>query len=465
MTTLAAQLDLLDAATAQELRGVVSDVRGLVVQAEGLPVPVGTSVRFCPKRGGAPRGVPGQVVGCADGLCQIMPLGSTAGLARGDAVTAEHADATVRVGASLLGRVLNGLGEPIDGKGPLGDTHPHPLEAPPIAALDRKPIERPLATGVRVIDALSPLGRGQRLGVFASPGVGKSTLLAQCAKQTAADVSVIALIGERGREVRDFLERTLGPGGLARSVVVVATSDEPALLRLRAARLATAVAESFRAAHRHVLLVLDSITRFCQAQRQVGLSIGEPPTTRGYPPSVFAALPELMERAGQTETGSITALYAVLVEGDDMDEPIADACRGILDGHLLLSRKLAERGHYPAVDAPGSISRVADDVTDKTHRDARRHVLKLLADHAEVEDLVNIGAYAAGSNPDYDLAIAAKPVLDQFLVQTETPTGPAANFATTRAQLLALCEGVRNTQSQLQAQLAKRPRPGPPASR
>ncbi|MEM1446473.1 MAG: FliI/YscN family ATPase [Planctomycetota bacterium] len=458
MTVLSAQLDLLDAATAQELRGVVSDVRGLVVQAEGLPVSIGTTVRLRTKRGVE---TPGQVVGCGHGHAQIMPLGSTAGLARGDTVIADHADATVRVGTSLLGRVLNGLGQPIDGQGPLTDTIPHPLEAAPVAALDRQPINQPLATGVRVIDALTPLGRGQRLGVFASPGVGKSTLLAQCAKQTAADVSVIALIGERGREVRDFLERTLSPEGLARSVVIVATSDEPALLRLRAARVATAIAESFRDAGKHVLLVLDSITRFCQAQRQVGLSIGEPPTTRGYPPSVFATLPELMERAGQTAAGSITALYAVLVEGDDMDEPIADACRGILDGHLLLSRKLAERGHYPAVDAPASISRVADDVTDTQHRDARRQVLRLLADHAEVEDLVNIGAYAAGSNPAFDLAIAAKPVLDQFLVQTETPTGAAANFATTRAQLLALCEGIRNTQQQL----AKRPRPGQPAPR
>ncbi|MEM1099447.1 MAG: FliI/YscN family ATPase [Planctomycetota bacterium] len=462
MTALPAQLDLLDAATAQELRGVVSDVRGLVVQAEGLPVSIGTTVRLRTKRGVE---TPGQVVGCGHGLAQIMPLGSTAGLARGDAVIADHADATIRVGSSLLGRVLNGLGQPIDGQGQIADTIPHPLEAAPVAALDRQPIDQPLATGVRIIDALTPLGRGQRLGVFASPGVGKSTLLAQCAKQTVADVSVIALIGERGREVRDFLERTLGPEGLARSVVIVATSDEPALLRLRAARAATAIAESFRDAGQHVLLVLDSITRFCQAQRQVGLSIGEPPTTRGYPPSVFATLPELMERAGQTKTGSITALYAVLVEGDDMDEPIADACRGILDGHLLLSRKLAERGHFPAVDAPASISRVADDVTDPQHHDARRQVLRLLADHAEVEDLVNIGAYAAGSNPAFDLAIAAKPVLDQFLVQTETPTGPAANFATTRAQLLALCEGLRNTEKQLQSQLGKRARAAQPASR
>jgi flagellum-specific ATP synthase len=461
MSLLDAQLDLIRSATAQELRGRVAEVRGLLIRAVGLPVAVGTAVRIVPNRGPA---IPGEVVGCTRGDTQIMPLGSIAGLARGNTVVADHADAQVRVGTGLVGRVLNGLGQPIDDQGPLRECHPRPLAGTPLAALARQPIDQSLATGVRVIDALTPMGRGQRLGVFASPGVGKSTLLAQCAKQTAADISVIALIGERGREVRDFIDRTLGPEGLARSVVVVATSDEPALLRLRAARVATAIAESFRDAGRHVLLVLDSITRFCQAQRQVGLSIGEPPTTRGYPPSVFSVLPELLERAGNTATGSITALHAVLVEGDDMDEPIADACRGILDGHLLLSRKLAERGHYPALDAPASISRVADDVTDKPHRDARRQVLRLLAAYAEVEDLVNIGAYAAGSNPAYDLAIAAKPVLDQFLVQTEAPTGPAAGFTTTRAQLLALHEGIRTTQQQL-AQAPAGRKPPVPATR
>ncbi len=458
MPVLDDQINALRHATAPELRGVVTELRGMVIRVAALPVPVGASVRIQTSRGAW---VAGQVVGLDGNAADVMPLNPADGVARGDAVIAMHTDASVRVGDALLGRVINALGEPIDDAGPLRGTTPRPLNPPTIAPLRRRLIQQPLATGVRVIDALTPLGRGQRVGVFAAPGVGKSTLLAQCAKQTSADVSVIALVGERGREVRDFIDHTLGPQGLQRSVVVVATGDEPALLRLRAARAATTVAEYFRDQGKDVLLVLDSITRFCQAQRQVGLSVGEPPTTRGYPPSVFSTLPELMERAGNTEVGSITAMYAVLVEGDDMDEPIADACRGVLDGHLLLDRKLAERGHFPAVNATASISRVADHVTDDDHRDARRSVLKLLADYAEVEDLLNIGAYAAGSNPAFDLAIACKPVIDQLVVQTERTQNQPAAFAQTRAQLLALHQRVEQARQQLAQSQRQRP-PAPP---
>ncbi len=458
MPLLNEQIAVLERATAPELRGVVSDVRGLVVRVASLPVPVGSSVRIETRHGA----VPGEVVGFDGGASSVMPLGESAGVCRGDAVVALHADATVRVGESLRGRVLNGLGEPIDGKGPLHDTAPRSIHGRAVAPMARRPIDQPLATGVRCIDSLTPLGRGQRVGVFAAPGVGKSTLLAQCAKQTTADVSVIALVGERGREVRDFIDHTLGPEGLERSVVVVATGDEPALVRIRAAKTATTIAESFRDAGRDVLLVFDSITRFCQAQRQVGLSVGEPPTTKGYPPSVFAALPELMERAGNAQHGSITALYSVLVEGDDMDEPIADACRGVLDGHLVLDRKLAERGHFPAINAVASISRVADAVTTDEHRDARRAVLKLLADYREVEDLLDIGAYAAGSNPAFDLAIACKPAIDQLLIQTEKTTN-RADFNTTRSQLLALTQRVQAAKQQIDQ--ANRQNPSRAASR
>ncbi|MEE9403393.1 MAG: EscN/YscN/HrcN family type III secretion system ATPase, partial [Algisphaera sp.] len=280
-----------------------------------------------------------------------------------------------------------------------------------------------------------------------------STLLATCARHTAADVSVIALVGERGREIKHFIEKALGSEGMARSVVVAATSDEPALMRLRAARAATVIAEGFRDSGRDVLLVMDSVTRFAQAQRQVGLSAGEPPTTKGYPPSVFSTLADLLERSGRTTRGSITGLYSVLVEGQDMDEPIADACRGILDGHVLLDRQLAERGHFPAIDIPGSISRVAGDVTDADHTTARREVTRLIAAYREVEDLVQIGAYAAGSNADADLAIAAKPAIDRLLKQGEGEAN--SDFSAATAQLKALRELLNTTRAQLAESLKR----------
>lgn len=454
MSVLDAQIDLLDRCTAPELRGTVKEVRGLALRVATLPAPIGAMVEIFPRSGNhtAAQAIPGEVVGFDGRETVVMPLGSASGIGRGDHVVALHNTSQVRVGPTLLGRVLNGMGEPIDGQGPLHDTLPTPLHPTPVDPLDRPLIDEPLATGVRALDAMTPLGRGQRLGVFASPGVGKSTLLATCAKHTSADVSVIALVGERGREVKHFIDNALGADGLSRSVVVCATSDEPALMRLRAAWVATAVAEYFRDQGLDVLLVMDSVTRFCQAQRQVGLAAGEPPATKGYPPSVFATLPSLLERSGRTSKGSITGLYSVLVEGEDMSEPIADACRGILDGHVQLDRKLAEQGHYPAIDVPGSISRVADDVTDQNHQQCRRQVLKLISAYRQVEDLVNIGAYAAGSNPDFDLAITCKPAIDRLLQQGRGEVQGQAEFAQTTAQLQALAQLLEQTKQQLQIQ-------------
>lgn len=454
MSILDAQIDLLGRCTAPELRGTVKEVRGLALRVATLPAPIGAMVEIFPRSGNRDQApaIPGEVVGFDGRETVVMPLGSASGIGRGDHVVALHNTQQVRVGPTLLGRVLNGMGDPIDGLGPLTDTTPQPLHPEPIDPLDRPLITTPLATGLRAIDAMTPLGMGQRMGVFASPGVGKSTLLASCAKHTAADVSVIALIGERGREVKHFIENALGEEGMARSVVVCATSDESALMRLRAAWVGTSIAEYFRDQGLNVMLVMDSVTRFCQAQRQVGLAAGEPPATKGYPPSVFATLPKLLERSGQTRRGSITGLYSVLVEGGDMDEPIADACRGILDGHVLLDRKLAEQGHYPAIDVPSSISRVADDVTDANHQQCRRQVLKLIAAYRQVEDLVNIGAYAAGANPDFDLAITCKPAIDRLLQQGRGEVQGQAQFQQTTQQLQALAQLLEQTRQQLQIQ-------------
>lgn len=454
MSVLADQMAMLERTTAPELRGTVTEVRGLALRVADLPVPVGAMVRIA---GDTKRLSPaddtealhGEVVGFENDQTIVMPLGATAGVRRGDRVTALDHDQHIRVGDALLGRVLDALGRPIDRLGPLGETVPRPLKPAPVDPMQRPLIEQPLATGVRAIDALAPIGRGQRLGVFAAPGVGKSTLLATMAQHTAADVTVIGLVGERGREVRDFIENTLGEQGRAKSVVVCATGDEPALMRIRAAHAATAVAEHFRDQGRDVLLLMDSVTRFCQAQRQVGLAAGEPPATRGYPPSVFAMLPGLLERSGRNAQGSITGLYAVLVEGDDMNEPVSDACRGTLDGHVLLSRELAEKNHYPAIDVLGSISRLAEHVTDADHEQARRQVLRLLAAYRQVEDLIQIDAYAPGSNPDADLAIACKSSIEQLLQQGRRETRGIGNFDKTKQQLLALAQQIEKTRQQL----------------
>ncbi|QDU33168.1 putative ATP synthase YscN [Poriferisphaera corsica] len=454
MTVLSQQIEMLEAAAPLELRGTVVEVRGLALRVADLPVPIGSMVRITP-RGGRQQSsfvLEGEVVGFDEDVTIVMPFGELTGVKRGDRVIATQFAQYVRVGEALLGRVLDGLGRPIDHLGPVGDTVARPLNPKPVDPLDRPRIDEPLATGVRAVDTMMSVGRGQRVGVFAGPGMGKSTLLGMMAKHTAADVSVIALVGERGREVKDFVEGILGAEGLARSVVVVATSDEPALVRIRSALVATAIAEFFRDQGLDVLMIMDSVTRFCQAQRQVGLAAGEPPTTKGFPPSVFAMLPRLLERSGRTNKGSITGLYSILVEGEDMTEPVADACRGILDGHIQLSRKLAEQGHYPAIDVLGSVSRVMDDVTMLDHQKARREIIKLLSSYAQVEDLLNIGAYTPGSNPDFDLAIACKPAIDRVLQQTRDFDPELSNFERTRAMLLALNSNMDSARQQLAQQ-------------
>jgi FliI/YscN family ATPase len=443
------QIALVNHAALIELRGTVLEVRGLAVRVVDLPIPIGASVTILSGRGKGQ--VRGEVVGFDEDQTIVMPFGTVAGIGRGDKVIGEQHRQFVRVGQSLLGRVLNGQGEPMDGKGPIPDTVPRPLHPDPVDPMDRPLIDTPLATGVRAVDSLLSVGLGQRLGIFAAPGVGKSTLLGTMARHTSADISVIALVGERGREVRDFIEHNLGEDGMARSVVVCATGDEPALVRIRAALVATTIAEFFRDQGLNVLLIMDSVTRFCQAQRQVGLAAGEPPTTKGYPPSVFSTLPVLLERSGRTSKGSITGLYAVLVDGDDMNDPVADAARGILDGHVLLSRALAAKGHWPAIDVLESISRVCDEVTPKEQQGARREVLKLVNAYKQVEDLLNIGAYAAGSNPDFDLAIACKPAIDALLQQGRNEVSGKADFERTKKQLLALTQQFQQAKRQLAA--------------
>jgi FliI/YscN family ATPase len=360
----------------------------------------------------------GEVVGFDGEHALVMLFDRAEGIEPGTSVIGVQTAATVRVGMSMLGRVVNGLGQPIDGRLMPIDTHARALHPAPTQALRRRRIIEPLPTGVRSIDGFLTLGKGQRIGIFSGAGVGKSTLLGQIARSTAADVNVVVLVGERGREVRDFIEKCLGDAGMKRSVVVVATGDESPLMRVRAAFVGCAYAEHFREQGADVCLMMDSVTRFAQAQRQIGLAAGEQPATKGYTPSVFAMLPVLLERAGALEGGgSITGLYAVLVDGDDLSEPVSDAARGVLDGHIVLSRRLATRGHFPAIDVTESISRVADDVCDQHHIASRRQLLRLIAAYKEAEDLISIGAYARGSNGETDAAIAIKPILDAMLRQ------------------------------------------------
>ncbi|MCE9592234.1 MAG: FliI/YscN family ATPase [Planctomycetes bacterium] len=463
--TLEDQLDTIRQGAFVELSGTVIEVRGLAVRVADLPVPVGSTVTVKTGRAkGKGPSIEGEVIGFDRDQTLIMPYGSTSGIRRGDRVTAGQFSQFVRVGESLLGRVLDGLGNPLDGKPMPNDTVFRPLRPKPIDPMDRPLIDTPLATGVRAVDGLLSVGRGQRLGVFAAPGVGKSTLLGTMVRHTEADVSVIALVGERGREVRDFIENHLGEAGLARSVVVCATGDEAAPVRLRAALVANTIAEYFRDRGLNVLLIMDSITRFCQAQRQIGLAAGEPPATKGYPPSVFSLLPTLLERSGRTTKGSITGLYAVLVEGDDMNEPIADAARGILDGHVVLSRALAAKGHWPAIDVLESISRVCDEVIQSDQQAARRQVLRLVNAYRQVEDLLNIGAYPAGSNPEFDLAIACKPSIDQFLQQGKQEVKGIADFDKTRRQVVALTHQFAAARKQVE-RLTQRPVQQAPARR
>lgn len=438
MSVLGPELDRLEHLQPARVVGRVAALRGLSVMADDLRVPIGSLVRIGVERASTPA-VLGEVVGFAREHTVVMLLGQTAGLRPGDPVACVQVAQTAPVGDGLLGRIIDGLGRPIDGKGPVRERVSRPIDPDPIGPMQRRAIREQLLSGVRAVDLMTPIGRGQRLGIFAGPGVGKSTLLGQMARATDADVSVIALIGERGREVRDFVEQALGEEGLKRAVVVVATGDESPLLRLRAAKLACTAAEHFRAGGRDVLLMMDSVTRFCHAQRQVGLTVGEPPATRGYTPSVFSQLALLLERAGAVGEpdggGSITGMYTILVEGDDTTEPISDAARGILDGHLMLSRTLAQRGHYPAIDVLDSVSRVADDVTEVGHRAARVQLARMLATYHKVEDLVQIGAYAAGSDPEADVAIEFNREINAMLVQGR---GEAYAFGEARAAMIDL---------------------------
>jgi flagellum-specific ATP synthase len=397
-----------------ERRGRVDDLIGLVVEATGLEAEVG---EVCTIDAGRRRpAVPAEVVGFRAGRTLLMPLGEIHGIGPGNAVAGTGQPVRVPVGDELLGRVIDGLGRPIDGLDRPLPAAARSTQAAPPAALERPRIQERVSLGVRAMDALVPVGQGQRLGIFAGSGVGKSSLLGMIARSCTADVNVIALVGERGREVREFIERDLGDA-LSRSVVVVATSDEPALLRIKAAFTATTVAEHFRAQGLDVMLMMDSVTRVAMAQREVGLAIGEPPATRGYTPSVFAMLPRLLERTGTSPDGTITGLYTVLVDGDDFNEPIADAVRSILDGHVVLDRKLAHAGHYPAIDVLGSVSRLEGEVSSRHVREAGRRVRALLAAHRDKADLISIGAYQAGTDPLVDEALVKRGAIDDFLRQ------------------------------------------------
>jgi flagellum-specific ATP synthase len=395
-------------------RGRVSDLIGLIVEATGVEAQVGEVCEVQAGRGVAP--VKAEVVGFRARRTLLMPLGDMQGIGPGHVVTATGSQLRAPVGPGLLGRVLDGLGHPIDGRGPVDAASTRPIVAPPPDPLTRPRITERIGLGVRALDGLVPCGRGQRLGIFAGSGVGKSSLLGMISRSSTAQVNVICLVGERGREVREFVERDLGDA-LAHSVVVVSTSDQPALVRIKAALTATTIAESFRDAGAHVMLMMDSVTRFAMAQREVGLAIGEPPATRGYTPSVFALLPRLLERSGTSESGSITALYTVLVDGDDMNEPIADAVRSILDGHIVLTRELAHAGHYPAVDVLQSVSRLVGEVTAPEVRGAGLDVRALLAAYRDKADLIAIGAYERGTDPTVDRAIELKGAIDGFLRQ------------------------------------------------
>jgi len=447
VTALTAKIDQVEHAFPLEVSGTVAQVRGLAVHVADLAVPVGATVHFLSTHG--EEQTTGQVVGFSDCETIVMPMCTTGGIRRGDRVAVWRTAQTVPVCDGMLGRVVDAQGTPIDGRGTLHGAMMRPLLPPPVDPLTRMPIDTPLATGVRAIDALVSVGRGQRLGVFAAPGVGKSVLLGQMARHTAAEVNVITLVGERGREVRDFVDKQMDAEVLDRSVIVCATSDEPPLTRLRAAMAGIAIAEYFREVGRDVLLIMDSLTRVCHAQRQIGLSAGEPPTTKGYPPSVFALIPQLLERAGRTQEGSITGFYSVLTEGEDLDDPIADAARGVLDGHVLLRQKLAHRGHWPAIDVVESISRVFHDVTEPAHQAARAEVVRLVHLYEQVEELLSVGAYAHGSHLDFDLAIACKPNIDQLLQQGRSEAGGRADFGKTARQLAALMEAVEAHRQQM----------------
>jgi flagellum-specific ATP synthase len=418
--------------------GTVKRAVGLVVESQGPPVSVG---EFCEISGpdcSAP--VPAEVVGFRDNYVLSMPLFKVDGVKLGDRVICRKKQATVRVSSALLGRIINGLGEPIDDFGPIPAETEYSLHPSSTNPLARKNIEKILGTGIRSIDALLTCGKGQRIGIFGGSGVGKSTLLGMMAKYTSAEVNVISLVGERGREVRGFIEKDLGEEGLRRSVVVVSTSDQPPLLRIRAAMVAATLAEYFRDQGKDVLLMMDSITRFAMAQREVGLAAGEPPSSKGYTPSVFALLPRLVERAGNfISGGSITGFYTVLVEGDDMNEPIADAVRSLLDGHIVLSRELAWRNHYPCIDILASLSRLMPDLAPAAYMEKAGKIRELISTYQKAEDMINIGAYVKGSNPKIDLALKKIDTINTFLKQRYDERVSAENAMSRVAEITQDC--------------------------
>jgi flagellum-specific ATP synthase len=426
-------LDLAEETDPIKWAGRVSRVRGFLIESRGPAAIIGELCRIEAPKG--PGIIEAEVVGFRDGTVQLMAFQETDGIEAGNRVVASGRRLEVAVSDKLLGRVLDAMGRPGDGKGAIDSALRYPAQASAPDPLKRRRITRPIATGIRAIDGLLTAGRGQRLGIFAGSGVGKSTLLGMIARNTNADVNVVALIGERGREVNDFIANDLGPEGLARSVLVVTPSNSPPLARLRGAYVAAAVAEYFRDQGLDVMLLFDSVTRFARAQREIGLALGEPPATRGYPPSVFDSMPKLLERSGTSDKGSITGFYTVLVEGDDMDEPIADTVRGILDGHLVLSRSLAEAYHYPAIDVLGSISRLMPALSGPVTNKAAGYIRRLMAVYADAEDLINVGAYRAGSNPAIDEAIAKRGAIEALLIQGVDERSSAAETLAAMARI------------------------------
>ncbi len=426
----------LDAACTIQANGKVTNIIGLVIEAQGPVSKLGTVCDIYTK--GDANKITAEVLGFRDNRVLMMPLEEIRGIGPGCQVVAKQHRAIVPVGPALLGRVIDGLGNPIDNKGPILAENEYPIYGAPINPLSRKRISQPLDLGIRAINGLLTVGCGQRIGIFSGSGVGKSVLLGMIARKTKADVNVIALIGERGRELNEFIEKDLGNEGLKRSVIVVATSDHQPLIRMRGAFIATAIAEFFRDQGKHVNLMMDSVTRFAMAQREIGLALGEPPTTKGYTPSVFTLLPKLCERAGTSANrGTITGLYTVLVEGDDTNEPIADALRSILDGHINLTRDLAAQNHYPAIDVLTSISRVMDDIVDADQRQYANKLKETMATYRKAEDLINIGAYVSGSNPKIDYAIEMIEKINGYLKQEIDQT---TNFDDSISQLAKLFE-------------------------
>ena len=404
-------IDVIDTVTHE---GRISQIIGLVIEATGLEGSLGD---LCSIRTKDNRTIQAEIVGFKGNKILMMPFGEIMGISPGSPVSVNSQPMNIPVGDQLLGRIIDGMGNPIDGKGPITGTKSQPVYNVPPDPLDRKRITEVMSTGIRSIDGFLTLGKGQRIGIFSGSGIGKSVLLGMISRFTSAEVNVIALIGERGREVREFIERDLGPEGLKRSVVIVATSDQSAMVRIKGSLIATAIAEHFRDEGKDVMFMMDSLTRVALAQREIGLAIGEPPTTKGFTPSVFSFLPKLLERTGAGKKGSITGLYAVLIEGDDMDDPIGDTARSILDGHIILSRKLSSKGHYPAVDVLDSVSRLFSEIADKNHIKCTKELIELLSEYREAEDMISIGAYSEGSNSKVDRAIQLKSKINKILRQ------------------------------------------------